>query len=44
MNEAIVESPFPQVTLEFWWLRRETSGLPRVQMSQGGTRDVEQRK
>ena len=34
MNEAFVESPFPQITPELWRLRRETSGWPRLQMSQ----------
>ncbi len=33
MNEAIVKSPFPQITPELWRFRRETSGLPRLQMS-----------
>ncbi len=40
MNEAIVESPFPQITPELWRLRREPSGLPRLQMSQWGPREV----
>ncbi len=40
MTEVFVESPFPQFTPERWRLRREPSGLSRLQMSQWWPREL----